>query len=224
MHRCASLDRHRDSPYKYSDTPRSNVQITGVVSSELATSVRNEIAANEAADCQTVINAMVQAKEEGQKCFRQRDFPEASPKWLDAAVDIERIRQGSSWASLVEQGGDVFLTRVAEIYFLTKLHIEHTELVGAAAGDIILLAEDALFMAREPITVGFWAAQWRWLPEDKHIAKRWYRQAMCIQLSRDLQRANVAEKLLEKALRLFPDDAAILKERDNIGAWKARGY
>lgn len=203
-----------------------NVQVTGKVSAGLAAAVHKEIASNEISDWRAAFEKMVQEKEAGSKLFQQGNIELASLAWLDATADIDRIHQSSTWEELVREGGESFLMSVAELYFLMRLNIAHTELARVVSeGYFTILAEDSLLMARKSLEKGFWAkGQWKWEPEDRHKAKLWYREAMCTRLSGSVERAALAERLLEKALELAPNDAAILKEKESVIAWRLRGY
>lgn len=202
----------------------TNVLVTGAVTPDLAAAVHDEAASPRAVDWQAALRNMEREKEVGRTWFQQGNLERASLAWLDSAANIDSLRDSNSWKILVRAGGEEFLTSVAELYFLTRLNIAHTELVHAAAGNYFtFLAQDTLLMARRSLGAGLWEpGQWKWQPEDKHKAKLWYREAMCTRLSNDVQRAAIAEGLLERALQLAPNDAAILKEQKSVIAWRSR--
>jgi hypothetical protein len=87
-----------------------------------------------------------------------------------------------------------------------------------------IMAEDALNSATRSLKQDYWMKGYKYRPSDQHLAKLRYRFALFIRLQAEPGTADRALRHIEGAVRLQPGDAAIVKEKDNIMAWKARGY
>lgn len=198
------------------------VKVGGLVSRAIAAAVEDEMAQNRSSDPEMVIVQFQSAKDEGQLLYRSNRGDEGCLKWQDAALEIEQLRQGSSWKALAEKGGVPFVARLAEIYFLMKLNIAHIKITGMAKGELYsdLMAEDALTCAIQSLTNNYWMPDFQWRPSTVHKAKLRYRHAIFLRLQGDPQTVRTAVTSIEVAYRMLPDDAGIVRERAAILAWK----
>jgi hypothetical protein len=88
-----------------------------------------------------------------------------------------------------------------------------------------IMAEDALNSATRSLKQDYWMKGCKYRPSDQHLAKLRCRFALFIRLLQaEPGTADRALRHIEGAVRLQPGGAAIVKEKDNIMAWKARGY
>jgi hypothetical protein len=207
----------------------TSVQITGHVSKILARTTREELQQDRWSNPQTVLSEFRIAKEAGTQLFQQGDIPNASLTWQDAAVDIDKITGSTAWPKLVARGDQTFISQLAELYFLVRLNIAHIQLAQmiedpASAYFAGIMAEDALDCAVKSIKQDYWMKGFKYRPADKHAAKLRYRLALLGRLQREPGTAGTALRYVDGALRLLPGDATILKERERIVAWVARGY
>lgn len=212
----------------FREVPRGikHVQVSDSVSPEIAKAVQEELARDEILDSRAVLAVMTILKERGQCFFRQKQFADACITWLGAASDIERLHRGSSWDGLVRDGGEAFLTQIAEIYFLLRLNITHLELVGmehplADCPTFGFMASDSLFWATKSIKKDFWKKGFEWTPSVIHRAKLMCRWAVYIRLIGDMESSGMALIWINKALELCPNDSTILRERESLRAWIA---
>ncbi|KAF1844857.1 uncharacterized protein K460DRAFT_286700 [Cucurbitaria berberidis CBS 394.84] len=196
------------------------VTLNGHIADDLAKAVREDMGQEKWSDPRSVLEELLAAKQNGSRLFQERKFEEACLCWQDAVVDIEKIIQSSSWVTLVRRGGEPFFSQLAELYFLMRLNIAHIEIFAMQKpGNIYfacLMAEDALKSATRSLKKGFWARGYKYQPSIKHLAKLWYRYALFLRLQGEPGTEEQALMHINKALRLQPDDAAILKEKQNI--------
>ncbi|CAO2648304.1 Nn.00g075710.m01.CDS01 [Neocucurbitaria sp. VM-36] len=199
------------------------VAINGHIGDDLAKTVRDEMAQEQWLDSKSVLAEFIKTKEEGTRLFQERRNEEACLRWQDAAVDIDRLHSSSSWAGIVRQGGEFFVSELAELYFLMRLNIAHVQITimhdpGMAffAG---LMADDSLGCAFKAVEKGFWTSDYMYNPSPKHLAKLQYRRALFFRLQGIADTARLALTHITEALMLQPGDAAILKERKNVVAW-----
>jgi hypothetical protein len=128
-------------------------KVRGLVDREIAKVAEEDIAQDTATDPDAVVKDFQAQKDEGQAFFRARDFDEACLKWQDATLEIETLRGGSSWPTLIDKGGVPFVARLAEIYFLMKLNIIHVKISGISKHEFYadLLAKDNMEMVLQSL-------------------------------------------------------------------------
>ncbi|KAJ4369671.1 hypothetical protein N0V83_005433 [Neocucurbitaria cava] len=198
------------------------VTVDGHIDDKLANAFCNDLAREQWSDPGSLLKDFSLAKEEGTRLFRERRNDEAGIRWEDATVDIDKMHASSEWASLAREGGEPFVSQLAELYFLMKLnlaHLEITEMQDLYDPFARKMADEALKGAIKSCKKGYWTRGYKYTPSNKHLAKLRYRHALFLRLQGDLDTANAALTYLDEALRLQPGDAAILRERQNILAW-----
>ena len=198
------------------------VKVRGLVSRTIAEAVEEELAQDTASDPEVVLTKFKDLKDEGQSLYKSKQTEAACLKWLDAALEIEQLHQGSSWTVLTGKGGVPFVARLAEIYFLMKLNVVHIKIIDMEKRQPFagIMVEDALKMARLSLKNNYWMSGFRWRPTDVHKAKLRYRHALFLRLEQDPRTINTAVSSIEDAHRLLPDDASIARERDTVLAWR----
>jgi hypothetical protein len=169
-----------------------------------------------------VLSQYQSLKDEGQRLFGSKQTEAAGLKWMDAALEIEQLHSSSSWPVLTAKGGEPFVTRLSELYFLMKLNIAHIYLAGMKEGKMFsdMMASDALTMATQSLKMDHWLPGFRYQPANAHKAKLRYRHALFLRLEGNPISIPSAVVLVENAHRLLPGDAAIARERDTILAWR----
>jgi hypothetical protein len=135
----------------------------------------------------------------------------------------------SSWAALVGNGRERFVSQIAELYFIVLLNMAQAQITMPQRSEqdahvCGFLGKDALEYAVKSLKRGHWMDGYRYRPAGKLLAKLAYSFALVIRLQADLGGSDRALRYIDRALGLLPGDAAILQERNNIRAWMARGY
>jgi hypothetical protein len=77
-----------------------SVNIQGHVDEDIAISVREDIHQDRWSDPTQVLADLAATKEEGSRLFKQGNMEDASLAWKDAALDIDKIVESSSWPEL----------------------------------------------------------------------------------------------------------------------------
>jgi hypothetical protein len=205
------------------------IRIEGHVEKSLARDVEGEIQQDLWSDPKQVLADFMAAKAKGSKLFQQGKKDEGSLEWADAALEIDKMVQSSSWEALVKRGGESFVSQLAEPYFLVRLNVAHVQIMSmsqrpGSAYFAGVMAEDNLNMAVKAIMKDYWMKVYRYRPSIQHLAKLRYRYALLLRLQAEPGTEDRASKYIESALQLQPGDPAIVKERDNIVAWVQRGF
>ncbi|KAF2729579.1 hypothetical protein EJ04DRAFT_475356 [Polyplosphaeria fusca] len=201
-----------------------NVHISGAVSPHIAEDVQAAMAQDEWIDGKVALEKAAADKQRGIEAFRRRDVSEASIIWMDTVEDIERLYRGSSWNPITEQADNNFVIQVAEMYLTLKLNIALVN-INAMQGDPFanpiqaLMSESALKSARLSCLPGYWKKNFNYTPPDSLMAKLMYRSAMNWRELDEPDRQVDALVSIERALRLSPDDPAIIREREKISRW-----
>jgi hypothetical protein len=200
------------------------VEIKGHVDSALAVAVRQNLAQDRYSDPTAVLTEFAAEKERGSQLFRDRKIQEARVGWQEAVYELEKLHQSSSWPNLVRRGGDQFVSQIAPLYFLMQLNIAHIQIANMQNMDFgaDIMAEGALKSAVRSMKKGFWKTDYRYNPSVQYLAKLRYRYAMFMRLEASSQNADRALRYIDGALRLQPGDAALVRERENILAWKGQ--
>lgn len=198
------------------------VTVDGHINDELANAFCNDLAREQWSDPSSLLKDFSSAQEEGTRLFRERRNDEAGLRWEDATVDIDKMHSSSEWVSLAREGGESFVSQLAEIYYLMKFnlaHLEITEMQDLYDPFARKMADDALKGAIRSCKKGYWTRGHKYTPSNKHLAKLRYRHALFLRLQGELDTTSAALIYIDEALRLQPGDAAILRERRNILAW-----
>ena len=105
-----------------------------------------------------------------------------------------------------------------------QLNIAHIQIANMQNMDFgaDIMAEGALKSAVRSMKRGFWKIDYRHNPSVQHLAKLRYRYAMFMRLEASPQNADRALRYIDGVLRLQPGDAALVRERENILAWKGQ--
>jgi hypothetical protein len=143
------------------------VGITGRVESSLAAAVCLDLVQDKYSDPTIMLAEFSAAKEQRTSLFREGKC-EAANRWMDAAIDIKKLFQSSSWPSLVHRGGESFISQLAPLYFLMRLNIAHIEITfGTELSKMI--AEDSLRSAVQSLKKGFWMSEYRYVSSAQHF-------------------------------------------------------
>lgn len=199
-------------------------KVRGLVDPDLARAVEKDISQDLASDTEAVLTDFQNQKNEAQDLYKAKAIDAACLKWMDAALEIDQLKVSSSWAVLVEKGGEDFVARLAEMYYLMRLNILHVKINGIIGGDFVseMLAKDNLEMVCQSIDVDYWMPGYQWRPSDVQMAKLAYRQAHFFRLTDDLSEAQSAITSIQFAQRQLPDDANIARERTAVLAWASQ--
>jgi len=201
-----------------------NIKVQGHVNEDLARAVQEEIKQHRWSDPEKVLADLIAAKETGSNLYKQFNGGDAYIAWADAAVDIDKIVASGAWPDLVKRGGQSFVSRLAEMYFLLRLNMVHIQIANimenpGMAFYAAIIAEDSLNSAARSIKKNHWMEGYKYRPSIQHLAKLRYRYAVLIRLKHEPGTADRALMYIDAALQLQPGDPAIMKERDNIVAW-----
>jgi hypothetical protein len=218
------------APFRATLRGYKSVKIQGHVDQDLARAVEANINEDRWFDPGQVVADFAAAKEEGSTLFRQRKTEDACLAWQDAAVDIDKMVESSSWSTLAERGGEQFIFELAELYFLVRLNSAHVQLTILQASGTMppyyvgMMVEDNLKSAVRSLKKDHWMEGYKYRPTLKHLAKLRYRYALLMRLQDEPGTAGRALTYINKALQSQPGDSVIMRERDNIVAWMQRSY
>jgi hypothetical protein len=189
------------APFKANLHDCKTVEITGHVDSALAAAVRQGLAREKYSNPTAVLAEFSVAKEDETRLLRERKIDEATMVWMDAAVDIDKMHESSSWSHLIRRGGEDFVSQLAPLYFLIRLNITHVQLSKMQESPYFseMLAEDALKSAVRSLTKDFWMSGYKYIPSTQHMAKLRFRYATFYKIqgySEDANRALTYTQLL----------------------------
>ncbi|KAF2871153.1 hypothetical protein BDV95DRAFT_521672 [Massariosphaeria phaeospora] len=215
------------APFKARLRGYKNVEINGHVAQSLARDVRDEMAQDRCADPDQILSDFAAAKEKGSQLFKDGEIAQAKLAWQDATLDLDNLVESSSWPTLVERGGERFISQLAELYFLARLNIVHVLInalqSGAQSAFLAgMMGEDAMYCAVRSLKQDYWMKGYRYFPPEKYRVKMYYRSALLLRVQYKPAAGDIALENINRALALLPDDTAILRERENIVAWIAR--
>ena len=225
-----SMQKRLLAPFRTRLRGYKAVKIQGYVDQALANTVREEMKLDRWSDPEQVLADFAAAKEEGSRLFQLRKVDEGTLIWQDAAVDLDKMLESSSWPTLVKRGGECFISQLAELYFLVRLNVAHVTIARMQNPTSLyfefegIMAKDALNSATRSLKRDHWMRGYKYRPSDQHLAKLRYRFALLLRLQDEPGTVDRALSYIDGALRLQPGDAAILKERNHILAWQRRGY
>jgi hypothetical protein len=216
------------APFRTQLRGYKSVEILGYVDKDLAKATREDIKQDRWSDYNQVLADFAAAKHEGTRLFQQRNTEQGCLVWQDAAVDIDNMVASSSRPSLSKRGGERFISQLAELYFIVRLNVAQVKISAMSAPGAeffeAIMAEAALNSATRSLKQDYWMKGYKYRPSHQHLVKLRDRFALFIRLQAEPGTADRALRHIEGAVRLQPGDAAIVKEKDNIMAWKARGY
>lgn len=204
----------RDNLYGIQD-----VQICGLVSADLVSSTLKTVAADKWGGPQHVLDHLITRKEIGMQFLREKEHKLAIATWTKDIIEIDVLRGGSDWSSLVHHGGEQFIHQVAEISFQLKLNCIHINLKEPSNDVLMDLTETLLFRAQEGLETGFWKAGFTWRPSEGLEAKLHFRAARFYRIRGDSDDAERAMDEIDQALQLCPNDPVILRERQLVLEW-----
>lgn len=204
----------RDNLYGVQD-----VQICGLVSADLANSTLKDVASSRWDGPQHLLDHLTARKEIGMQLFRRKERRAAKHSWAQDVLEIGMLRGAYEWSGLVQEAGDHFIHQVAVMYFQLSLNCAHITLSAPDNHLLVKMTETYLIHARKAMTTGYWKKGFTWRPSSELEAKLYFRSARFIRLSGDLSNAQLAMDDIDQALRLCPDDPAILRERQLLSEW-----
>jgi hypothetical protein len=205
--------------------------ITGSVSEDLADDVVIDMRAQRWPDPDRTLKDLAAKKEKGNEYFRDRKFDMAKTVWTEVTYELDKIQTGPSWGYLTELGGQAFLDRLPELYFLTNLNLAHifaNDMSNCPVDDdfesyhrkatlfqcanfCLLQAGNTIYSAPERGST--------WRPTNAQIVKMKYRQALCIRLMGVPELADEAVTHITAAWHLAPRDETVVAEKENVLAW-----
>jgi hypothetical protein len=201
----------------------------------LAEDCEEEMKKDEFEDPERVIEFLVASKELGTSKYHAGEITMAYMLWEEPMRDIDRMQRGSSWANLVKRGGEPFIYRIAELEFILSLNMLHAAIMrwidlskssdppAVAQPPHQLIALSSLRRAEDCLEPDHWKLGYTWEPPALLRAKLAYRDAKSLRLWSDVSFAQTAIARIDFAVRYFPNDAAVLTERENIMRWSLTG-
>lgn len=192
-----------------------NFQVRGLVSADVANSTCNGAASSKWGDPQEVLDHFTAWKEISLQYLERGETSIASDSYVSAVSDIDTLRMNNHWPRLVQEGGEHFITQLAELYFRLNLSCAHLFMSLEGDGVFVRLARSSLVCANRAMTTGHWKGGFTWQPPRELRALLHIRTARFFRLRGDLMDA-MGE--LDDALQLCPDDPAILMERRLLSA------
>lgn len=195
-----------------------NVQVRGLVSADVASSTCKAAALRRWNGPQEVLDDLTAQKETAMRYLERKESWRACSSWTRLASEINILRRGSQWAQLVQEGGEHFITQLAELHFRLWLNCAHL-LMAANHTDAFLrkalvhAAGDALREAKNAMTTGHWKERFTWQPPRELNAKFYFRMARFLRLRGYRQDFEAAMIFLDHASLLCKDDSAITRER-----------
>lgn len=202
------LQPFRDNLYGVRD-----VQVYGLVSADLATSTLKDVASSRWGGPQDVLDHLTARKEIGMQLFRRNEHILASKSWAQDIVEIDLLRGGDDWPGFAQEAGEHFIHQVAEAYFQLNLNCAHININAPYDRLLLELADNFLVQASTAMTTGHWKRGFTWRPSEQLEAKLHFRTARFLRLNGNLDDAQIVMDEIDQALRLCPDDPAILRER-----------
>lgn len=196
-----------------------NIEVGGVASDDVASWTREGAASGRWGGPQEVMDYFVVRKEVGSQLLKREETRLAAESWFRDVTEITALRTNKQWPRFVQEGGEHFITQLAEIYFRLNLNCAHLflsfedESVGAR------VATYTLGNARQAMFPGHWKEGFTWQPPRELHAKFHFRAARFLRLiGEDVIDFQLASNHLDHALRLCPGDPAILMERRLLSA------
>lgn len=196
-----------------------DAQICGLVSPDVVSSTLKTMTSSKWGGPQHVLDHLATQKEIGMQLFREKKYQIASNSWMRDILEIDILRKGSDWLGLVHHGGEQFIHQVAEIYFQLNLNCAHINLRERQNEVLVERIERILGRASMAMRTGHWKEGFTWRPSEGLEAKLHFRKARSYRLRGDLSYAQRALSEVDQALRLRPDDPAILRERQLVSEW-----
>lgn len=196
-----------------------DVQICGLVSADLVTSTLKTVAADKWDGPQDVLDHLATRKDMGMQLLRENKHQIASCSWTQVIIEIDVLRKGADWSRLVQQGGELFIHQLAEMYFQLNLNCVHISLGVIFDEEPTKVTETFLLRAHDAMKTGCWEAGFTWRPSEGLEAKLHFRTARFYRLRGDLSDAQQAMNEIDQALQLRPDDPVLLRERQLVSAW-----
>ncbi|KAF2649641.1 hypothetical protein K491DRAFT_668576 [Lophiostoma macrostomum CBS 122681] len=202
-----------------------NVHIHGNVDQELRTSVCYQLRRNPDWNAEEVSRDLEAANEKGYRLLHDGEYKDAFETGWRGALRIEGLqtRRDGTWNMLIHHGRRSFLDRIAHAYFLTRLNIADAGLSLLRIetdSSLSLAVEYDLHLATVSLQAGHWSQGYQWLPLDKELAMLHHRQALFLRLGSNPDNVNAALQAIIAALYKEPDNPTMMRDRDDIIAWK----
>lgn len=204
----------RDNLYGVQD-----VQISGLVSADVANSTLETVASDKWGGPQHVLDHLATRKEIGMQFLRKEEHLRAIHSWSKDILEIDVLRRGGDWSRLVHHGGEQFIHQMAEISFQLNLNCIHINLKEPSNDVLMDLTETLLFRAQQGMETGFWKAGFTWRPSEGLEAKLHFRAARFYRIRGNFDDAERAMDEIDRALDLCPNDPVILKELQLVAKW-----
>jgi hypothetical protein len=208
----------------------SDLNISGPVSTQIATDVISQVAQPRWTDPKATLESIHTGTDVGKRQWQNNDFYSASESWAYSMRTLERMRHSSSWLSLKQTGGQDFVNSTADLYFTLNLlraaflqvdmasnqtHRAIAERNGAMSWQHLRKCETASARFAQH-------ADATWTPSNEQASKMLFRQARCLRLMRTSANIVKAVTLVELAAALAPNDPAIRDEKDAVLNWQAQ--
>lgn len=190
-----------------------NIEIGGVASDDVASWTREGAASGRWGGPQQVLDYFAARKEAGLRHLEREETRLAAELWFRDATEITALRTNKQWARFVQEGGEHFITRLADIYFRLNLNCAHLFMGFEGDGIFARVTQNVLENADQAMTTGYWDEGFTWQPPRELRAKLHFRTARSFRLRGDPMDFQAAMSELDDALQLCPGDSAILTER-----------
>lgn len=205
----------RDNLYAVRD-----VQVCGLVSTDVVSSTLNAVASSRWGCPQDVLEYVTARKETGMQLYRRNKHHLAGKLWMQIILEIDMLHNGGDWSELMEEAGEHCTYQLAEMYFRLCLNCVHIDLSNATRNPSFLkIVESLLFCAGNAMRTGQWKEGLTWRPSKELEAKFHLRKARFLRLRGDLLDVIDAMDGIDRALQLCPDDPVILGEQLLVVEW-----
>lgn len=200
-------------PFRDNLYDMQNIQVRGLVSADVASSTCEGAASSEWGGPQEVLDYLTAGKEAGMQYLEEEGAWRACDSWMRYVSEITTLRTNHHWPRLVHEGGEHFITQLAELHFFLNLNCAQILMDSGGDGTFFLLAHNTLGHAQRAMTTGHWKEGFTWQPSRELRAKLHVRMARFLRLRDDPMDLMMAMRELDEALLLCPDDPDISMER-----------
>ncbi|KAI7781010.1 hypothetical protein LA080_015353 [Diaporthe eres] len=194
----------------------------------------------------TFLEDLLHQKDLGDQALRDGDQQGASKIWSDASFALFQATKRRTWPRLKEAGGVLFADRVSELAFQIESSQAQSSLEAMRGLPLQIQISEArsYFMGtqdeHEPDNLRFLMGSLAgilqracdgaegvgallgtgWTPSDEQLARVCYSLAQGLRLMEE--DFDLAERKINQAVELLPDDPLIQSEAQQIRVWKAR--
>ncbi|KAI4687388.1 hypothetical protein J4E81_008238 [Alternaria sp. BMP 2799] len=207
------------------------VEVHGYVSPNVATELKELMMLEKWNDPHTIIKLMRKNKDRGVQLYREGRLMEAFSAWGTNMHEIDRMREGNSWAKLIKIGGEPWIDQMAELQCSLGLNSalvnimmwgpdsKNESIPRAIRRSYRNLTLSCLETSAKCIEPGQWKEGYTWVCPTMLQAKIMYRRAVCIRIWGDRLQAVYALELIRGAISLVPNDPVVRKEAEAIVMW-----